>query len=51
MNNKNEKSKLNVLPSVERYEDLPTGVSIGDFTFIESLDLGVVYTSEGWVKF
>ncbi len=46
-----EKENLNVLKSVKRYEDLPSNPSNNDFTFIEDLDVGVVFTSEGWIKF
>ena len=45
-----EKMNLNVLKSVNRYEDLPSNPSISDFTYIENLEVGVVFTSEGWMK-
>lgn len=51
MKNNKEKTNLNILKSVERYENLPTDPSINDFTYIEDLDIGIVFTSKGWMKF
>lgn len=43
-------NNLNILKSVKSYEDLPSEPMVHDFTYIEDLNIGVVYTERGWTR-